>query len=59
MPSPKQTIIEDSVLQASSVDKKLRESAATIGPIVPFERDDTPYDDTLDIMLDPKKDNDN
>ena len=60
MPSPKQCNIEDSVLkQPSSVDKKFRESAATIGPIVPFERDETPYDDALDIMLDSKKDKDN
>ena len=55
MPTPKQKIIDQPVIKQPSLDKKFRESSASMGPVVPFERSDTPYDDALDIVLDARE----
>ena len=58
MPTPKQQIIDQPVIKPPPVEKKFRESTTTMGPVLPFERSDTPYDDALDIVLDAKENRD-
>ena len=42
------------MIKPPSLYQNLRESTSTIGPIVPFEREDTPYDEGLDYVLEAK-----